>query len=59
MAEKGGPCPRCGTATEPLQEYCLECGLRLQTPGLVPALSDALRPRRFTRPGARATIRRR
>jgi hypothetical protein len=24
-----GECPRCGAATEPLQEYCLECGLRL------------------------------
>jgi hypothetical protein len=22
-------CPRCGAAHEPLQEYCLECGLRL------------------------------
>jgi len=22
-------CPRCSTAVEPLQEYCLECGLRL------------------------------
>jgi hypothetical protein len=46
MAENGSPCPRCGTATEPLQEYCLECGLRLRTPGLVPALSEGWR-RRF------------
>ena len=46
MAEQhGGPCPRCGTATEPLQEYCLECGLRLRTPGLVPALSEGWRRR--------------
>ena len=43
--EHGGPCPRCGTATEPRQEYCLECGLRLRTPGLVPALSESWRRR--------------
>jgi hypothetical protein len=24
-----GECPRCGSPTEPLQEYCLECGTRL------------------------------
>ena len=28
--EPGGPrCPRCGAPHDPLQEYCLECGLRL------------------------------
>jgi hypothetical protein len=37
------PCPRCGSAVEPLQEYCLECGLRLHTPGLVPALATGWR----------------
>ncbi|MBA3347143.1 MAG: hypothetical protein H0T13_01130, partial [Actinobacteria bacterium] len=26
-------CPRCSTAVEPLQEYCLECGLRLPLAG--------------------------
>jgi hypothetical protein len=26
---QAGGCPRCGTPTEPLQEYCLECGTRL------------------------------
>lgn len=26
---QAGECPRCGTPTEPLQEYCLECGIRL------------------------------
>jgi hypothetical protein len=27
---QGGPrCPRCGAPHDPLQEYCLECGLRL------------------------------
>jgi hypothetical protein len=25
----GGECPRCGAAYEPLQEYCVECGVRL------------------------------
>ena len=28
-AEDAGDCPRCGTPYAPLQEYCLECGLRL------------------------------
>jgi hypothetical protein len=31
------PCPRCGADTEPEQEYCLECGLRLRPPGTVAA----------------------
>jgi len=26
------PCPRCGAAADPGQEYCLECGLRLSGP---------------------------
>lgn len=30
-------CPRCGAASEPLQEYCLECGLRLPPAGSVTA----------------------
>jgi hypothetical protein len=45
------PCPRCGTAVEPLQEYCLECGLRLHTPGLVPALATGWRRRVRWYPG--------
>jgi hypothetical protein len=44
-------CPRCGTATEPLQEYCLECGLRLHTPGVVPALAEGWRRRLRWYPG--------
>jgi hypothetical protein len=28
-ARQVGECPRCGAPTEPLQEYCLECGTRL------------------------------
>ncbi len=51
MANQQTPCPRCGTAVEPLQEYCLECGLRLQTPGLVPALATGWRRRLNWYPG--------
>jgi hypothetical protein len=29
LSPQAGECPRCGTATERLQEYCLECGARL------------------------------
>jgi hypothetical protein len=45
------PCSRCGAATEPLQEYCLECGVRLRTPGLVPALAQGWRRRLPWYPG--------
>ena len=51
MSEAQTPCPRCGTAVEPLQEYCLECGLRLQTPGLVPTLATGWRRRLHWYPG--------
>ena len=44
-------CPHCGTPAEPLQEYCLECGFRLQTPGLVPALAEGWRRRVRWYPG--------
>ena len=44
-AEPG--CPRCGAPHDPGQEYCLECGYRLQpAPGLVGRLSGAWQ-RRF------------
>src|SRR3989442_8552978 len=43
---EGGECPRCGTPYEPLQEYCLECGLRLPMPhGIISVLSTAWRRR--------------
>jgi hypothetical protein len=46
MDAAGGECPRCGTAYEPFQEYCLECGLRLPiTRGLIPVLATAWRRR--------------
>jgi hypothetical protein len=44
-------CPRCGTPSEPHQEYCLECGARLQTPGLVPSLAGGWRRRLGWYPG--------
>jgi hypothetical protein len=44
-------CPRCGTPAEPLQEYCLECGARLRTPGLVPGLAEGWRRRVGWYPG--------
>jgi hypothetical protein len=44
-------CPRCGTPAEPHQEYCLECGLRLRTSGLVPALASGWQKRVRWYPG--------
>ena len=38
-------CPRCGAAVEPLQEYCLECGLRLPEPSETPGGTSAWRRR--------------
>lgn len=39
---EGGVCPRCGTAYDRYQEYCLECGLRLPlTAGVVGRLHGA------------------
>lgn len=45
-------CPRCGTPHEPGQEYCLECGYRLQSaPGLAGRLSGAWQERFGWYPG--------
>jgi hypothetical protein len=51
MRDEQTACPRCGTAVEPHQEYCLECGLRLQAPGLVPALATGWQRRIRWYPG--------
>ena len=51
MSHAKTECPRCGTAIEPLQEYCLECGLRLRSPGVVPALATGWRRRLRWYPG--------
>jgi hypothetical protein len=49
-AEPG--CPRCGTPHDPGQEYCLECGYRLQpAPGLAGRLSGAWQQRFGWYPG--------
>lgn len=49
MSRPETSCPRCGASIEPLQEYCLECGLRLPVQrGIVPVLATAWR-RRFSR----------
>src|SRR5438270_8406964 len=49
---EGGDCPRCGTPYEPLQEYCLECGLRLPVSrGVIALLSTAWRRRLPWYPG--------
>lgn len=49
-AEPG--CPRCGTPHDPGQEYCLECGYRLQpAPGLAGRLSNAWQQRFGWYPG--------
>lgn len=44
-ADGAEPCPRCGTPCEPLQEYCLTCGLRLPAPpsGVVASLGTSWR----------------
>ena len=40
----GGECPRCGAAYEPMQEYCIECGIRLPLErGIGPAVGRAWR----------------
>jgi hypothetical protein len=51
MAEPEVRCPGCGTQAEPSQEYCLECGRRLRTPGLVPTLAEGWRRRLRWYPG--------
>ena len=44
-------CPRCGAPVEPLQEYCVDCGLRLRVPGVIPALATGWRRRLRWYPG--------
>jgi hypothetical protein len=44
-------CPRCGATVEPLQEYCVDCGLRLRSSGVVPALATGWQRRLGWYPG--------
>jgi hypothetical protein len=50
---EAGECPRCGAPLEPLQEYCLDCGLRLpgSPTGLLATLGDSWRRRLRWYPG--------
>jgi hypothetical protein len=51
VADPEARCPHCGSPVEPLQEYCLECGDRLRTSGVVPALAEGWRRRLRWYPG--------
>ncbi|HEX7255021.1 MAG TPA: hypothetical protein VF236_03765 [Gaiellaceae bacterium] len=51
MSQAETECPRCGAAVEPLQEYCVECGLRVRGGGVVPALASGWRRRLRWYPG--------
>jgi hypothetical protein len=44
-------CPRCGATVEPLQEYCLDCGLRVRGGGVVPTLATGWQRRLHWYPG--------
>ena len=43
-AERQRVCPRCSATVEPLQEYCLECGLRLPAEGTTPLGTASAQP---------------
>ena len=51
MSPTATTCPRCGATVESLQEYCLECGLRVRGGGVVPALASGWRRRLRWYPG--------
>ena len=45
MTDGGGECPRCATPYGPGQEYCLECGLRFDSPAAEQAPPGGAPPR--------------
>jgi hypothetical protein len=52
MEEPAAECPRCGAAYEPMQEYCIECGLRLPLDrGIFPTVGRAWRLQVSRHPG--------
>lgn len=51
MSEAQTSCPRCGAVVESLQEYCIECGLRVRGGGVVPALASGWQRRLRWYPG--------
>ncbi len=51
MSPADTTCSRCGATVEPLQEYCVECGLRLRGVGVVPTLASGWQRRVRWYPG--------
>jgi hypothetical protein len=51
VSPAGTSCPRCGATVETLQEYCVECGLRLRGGGVVPTLASGWQRRLHWYPG--------
>jgi hypothetical protein len=51
VSDPNTECPRCGATVEPLQEYCVECGLRLRRSGVVPTLATGWQRRLGWYPG--------
>ncbi len=51
MSEPETQCPRCGATVEPLQEYCVDCGLRIRGAGVVPTLATGWQRRLRWYPG--------
>jgi hypothetical protein len=51
VSEPRADCPRCGANVEPLQEYCVDCGHRLRSSGVVPTLATGWRRRLGWYPG--------
>ena len=51
MSQPDTQCPRCGARIEPLQEYCVDCGLRVRGGGVVPALASGWQRRLHWYPG--------
>jgi hypothetical protein len=51
VSEPETQCPRCGATVEPLQEYCVDCGLRIRGTGVVPALATGWQRRVHWYPG--------
>lgn len=51
MSPADTTCPRCEATVEPLQEYCVECGLRLRGGGVVPTLASGWQRRLHWYPG--------
>jgi hypothetical protein len=51
VTDRDSQCPRCGADIQALQEYCVDCGHRIHSPGVVPALATGWRRRVGWYPG--------